>query len=185
MLRRARSKAGGQALLELADMRALPSFGQFDLVWAIDDAVNYLLTAGELTKALRGMAHNLAPSGRVLFDTNCLAMYRTFYAETQVIERGQLRLIWRGLGNGETKPGSEAAARFEVASLDGADRKEPLAATHRQRHFPAAEVVTAMEAAGLSCLAVLGQGLDGHAEQPLNEERHTKAIFIGKKRNRR
>jgi SAM-dependent methyltransferase len=42
MLRRARSKAEGQARLEVADMRRLPRLGRFDLVWAIDDAVNYL-----------------------------------------------------------------------------------------------------------------------------------------------
>ena len=29
-------------------MRELPVFGEFDLVWSLDDAVNYLLSAEEL-----------------------------------------------------------------------------------------------------------------------------------------
>src|ERR1051326_3619885 len=54
MLALAREKAGEAVDLVRADMRALPRFGEFDLIWALDDAVNYLLGVEELTNALTG-----------------------------------------------------------------------------------------------------------------------------------
>jgi SAM-dependent methyltransferase len=185
MLRRARSKARGQARFELADLRRLPRFGAYDLVWAIDDAVNYLLDLDQLEACMSGLARNLAPGGRVMFDTNTLRMYRTFYSETEVRERGDHRLVWQGHGDGQTAPGSLVSATFRVETRDGQRCGSRIAAVHRQRHFRHWDVIGAMARAGLECLAVLGQGLDGNAEEPLDEGRHTKAIFVGKRRQRR
>jgi SAM-dependent methyltransferase len=185
MLRRARSKAAGAARLELADMRELPRLGSFDLVWVIDDAINYLLAPRELERCMRGLARNLAPGARVLFDTNTLRTYRTFYAETEVLRRGKWELTWRGHASRETSPGTEVAATLEVRRSDGAIRAPSAKAVHRQRHFSPGEIVAAMGVAGLECLAVFGQGYDGYAEQPLDEARHTKAIFIGKQKEGR
>ena len=61
MVELARAKVGEAAALSVADMRELPGFGEFELVWALDDAVNYLLSAEELEQALSGMRANLAP----------------------------------------------------------------------------------------------------------------------------
>src|SRR5262249_13250195 len=44
MLALAVEKVGDAVRLEIADMLDLPSFGEFDLVWALDDAINYLLS---------------------------------------------------------------------------------------------------------------------------------------------
>src|SRR6478752_7257110 len=55
----ARSKVGDAAELFVADMRALPTVGEFDLVWCLDDAINYLLSATELQQAFSGMRRNL------------------------------------------------------------------------------------------------------------------------------
>ena len=46
MLERARAKVGDAVELAVADMLELPEFGEFDLVWALDDAINYLLSRG-------------------------------------------------------------------------------------------------------------------------------------------
>jgi len=81
MLGLARAKAGDAAWLSVADMRKLPEFGEFDLVWALDDAVNYLLSGEELGEALSGMKANLAPDGLLMFDVNSLQAYRTFFAD--------------------------------------------------------------------------------------------------------
>jgi SAM-dependent methyltransferase len=62
MLELARAKAGDVARLSVADMRELPTFGEFDLVWALDDAVNYLLSGEELGKALSGMRATWLPA---------------------------------------------------------------------------------------------------------------------------
>jgi len=173
MLAVAAEKAGTRAKLEVADMREMPRFGAFDLVWALDDAVNYLLDTAELEAALRGMRANLAPPGLLLFDANCLPVYRTFFAETQEFELEDGReLTWRGDAPRDAEPGSICEATMLI---DGA-----AFATHRQRHFPEHEVLEALERAGLECLDVYGQSTDGIPRKPLDEGTHTKAIYIAR-----
>ncbi|HWA54883.1 MAG TPA: class I SAM-dependent methyltransferase [Solirubrobacterales bacterium] len=176
MLARAREKAGDAVELSVADMTDLPVFGEFDLIWALDDAVNYLLSTDELQRALRGMRANLAPTGLLLFDVNTLQTYRTFFAQTEVVEREGRRLVWRGLMAPDVPPRSICESRLE------ADSGESL--THRQRHFPEADVLAALEAAGLECLDVYGHGTDGIPRQPLDETTHTKAVYIARASDR-
>jgi SAM-dependent methyltransferase len=171
MLELAREKAGEKVRLAVADMLELPDFGEFDLVWALDDAINYLLSPEELTRALAGMRANLAPTGLLLFDVNELRAYRTFFAETTVVEREGRRLIWRGLASADVPPGSICESEMEVAPGE--------ILTHRQRHFPEAEVREALASAGLECLGVYGHGLDGIPSKPL-EPTHTKAIYVAR-----
>jgi SAM-dependent methyltransferase len=181
MLGLAREKAGEAARLEVADMLELPRFGEFDLVWALDDAINYLLSPGELERALAGMRANLAPTGLLLFDVNELLAYRTFFAETVVVERGGRRLVWSGLAAPDVAPGSICESRLEVVPEDsGASEPETPALTHRQRHFSEAEVLAALEGAGLECLDVFGIYTDGILKQPLDDTTHTKAIYIAR-----
>ncbi len=178
MLELARIKAGEAAQLSVADMRKLPVFGEFDLVWALDDAVNYLLSGRELGEALSGMRANLAPSGLLMFDVNTLQAYRTFFAEEQRVERGGRQLIWRGQGSTDAAPGSISEARFEVES--GKDGAEIETHVHRQRHFPEAEVLDLIRAAGLECLDVYGHGFDAVPKQPVEELVHSKAVYIAR-----
>lgn len=174
MLELAREKGGEEAELSVADMRELPLFGEFDLVWALDDAVNYLLSVEELTQALSGMRRNLASTGLLQFDVNTLLAYRTFFAETELVERGGRRLLWQGQAAPDMPPGSICEAHLSVD-----DASEPLA-THRQRHFPEAEVLEAIDGAGLQCLDVFGITYDGIPRKPLDEAVNTKAIYIAR-----
>ena len=179
MLELARAKAGDTAQLTVADMRELPEFGKFDLVWALDDAVNYLLSTKELGSALRGMRANLAPDGLLMFDVNTLYAYRSFFAETQSVERGGRRLLWRGQGSSDAPPGSISEARFEVEPAAG--ESVPVQThVHRQRHFPEADVLEQLEAAGLECLDVFGHGFDAVLEQPVKELVHTKVVYMAR-----
>lgn len=177
MLELARGKAGDAARLTVADMRELPVFGEFDLVWALDDAVNYLLSAKELGDALSGMRANLAPGGLLMFDVNTLRTYRTFFAETETVERDGMRLVWQGQGSSDVAPGSISEARFEVEPGPGA-KGEVETHVHKQRHFPEAEVLATVEAAGLRCLDVFGHGHDAVLKQPVEELVHAKAVYI-------
>lgn len=184
MLERAREKVGDAVELAVADMLKLPEFGQFDLVWALDDAINYLLSPAELERALAGMRANLVPTGLLLFDVNALQAYRTFFAETEVIERGGQRLVWRGMAKPGVAPGSICESRLEVlpgeeGEMEGEDGGGPVL-THRQRHFPEAQVLDALRGAGLDPLDVYGHGLDGIPRQPLDESIHTKAIYVAR-----
>jgi SAM-dependent methyltransferase len=174
MIERARDRVGEEVELQVADMRALPRLGEFDLVWAVNDAVNYLLDGAELQAALAGMRRNLAPRGIVLFDVNTLAAYRSFFDEEVVVERDGRRMVWQGMGaEGDGGPGSIFEARFDGEGPG----VEPH--THRQRHFPETEVLGAIAAAGLTCVEISGES-DGELSQGLDEEIHTKAVYICK-----
>jgi SAM-dependent methyltransferase len=171
MLEAARLKVGGDVRLEVADMRELPEFGAFDLVWALNDAINNLLGEEEVVAALRGMKRNLAPGGVILFDLNTLSLCRLIAAEDEVreVDGGEVR--WTGLGEGEFEPGGFCESRLEISGA------EETAFVHRQRHFPEAQAIAAIEAAGLECLDVFGD-YEGAQDKPLDEERHQKAIYL-------
>lgn len=172
MLDLARAKVGGAATLLAADMRELPVLGQFDLVWAVNDAMNYLLTTNELESALAGMRANLAPGGILLFDVNTLATYRTFFSSEHVVEQNGRRMIWQGLMSATAVvPASINEARFEAKGEAGS------AHVHRQRHFTEEELLAAIAAVGLRSLGVAGE-LDGDLHQGLDEEVHTKAVYL-------
>ncbi|MGE5282518.1 MAG: class I SAM-dependent methyltransferase [Chloroflexota bacterium] len=177
----AREKAGDAVDLSVADMRELPVFGEFDLVWALDDAVNYLLDGDELRAALAGMRANLAPGGLLLFDLNSLLAYRTFFAETEVVERNGRRLVWTGLASADVAPGSICESRLEVQLPDGtpAPEEEPL--FHRQRHFPEAEVLAAFADAGLERVDVYGLDEAGAPRRPLDEAIHKKVLYLARR----
>lgn len=179
MLELARAKAGDTTRLSIADMRQLPAFGEFDLVWTLGDALNYQLSFEELVSALSGMRKNLAPGGLLLFDANGLACYRGFFAQTEEVERDGQRLTWRGQATADVATGSICESRFEVEPLS-AEHGEVETHVHRQRHHPEAEVLKGLEEAGLECLDVFGHGYDAVLQQPLDDSVHTKAIYIAR-----
>ncbi|HVD86152.1 MAG TPA: class I SAM-dependent methyltransferase [Solirubrobacterales bacterium] len=176
----AREKVGDKASLSVADMRELPTFGEFDLVWCLDDAVNYLLSTEELERALAGMRRNLGPEALLMFDVNTLESYRTFFAEEVVIERNGRRLIWKGLTSPDAEPGSIAEASFEVKPLEESAGPPIAPELHRERHFPEATVREALARAGLECLDVYGHHHDAIPHQPLDEVAHAKGIYIAR-----
>jgi ubiquinone/menaquinone biosynthesis C-methylase UbiE len=172
MLELARTKVGDGATLLTADMRELPDLGEFDLIWAVNDAINYLLSAEELEAALAGMRRSLAPDGIVLFDVNTISTYRSFFSSEYVVEENGRRLVWQGqMSPEEVAPGTVSEARFEAKGEAGSTH------VHRQRHFSEAEVLAAMEAVGLRCVGVFGE-LEGDLHQPLDEETHSKAVYL-------
>jgi SAM-dependent methyltransferase len=174
MIELARGKTAGDVRLVVSDMRRLPTFGRFDLVWALTDPINYLLNASELAMALEGMRRNLAPHGLLVFDLNTLRMYRTEFAETDVVETGRGRLVWEGLASAEVEPGSICEARL------GYESAAAPPSLHRQRHFPEDEVRQALAGCGLECLDVFGHTEDAVFCQPLDELSHLKAIYIAR-----
>lgn len=178
MLELARAKVGDAARLSVADMRELPVFGEFDLVWSLDDAVNYLLSPDDLGRALSRMRANLAPDGLLMFDVNTLRTYREFFAEREEIERGGRHFVWSGQASPDTPPRSVCEARLEVTEADGGKAIETH--VHRQRHHPEADVLEILREAGLECLDVFGHGHDAVLQQPVDERIHNKIVFIAR-----
>jgi len=182
MLDQARRKVDDAVRLEIADMRELPRFGEFDLVWVLADAINYLLGIEELEAALRGMRSNMAPSGLLLFDVNELPVY-SFYAEGVEVERDGRRFLLQGSAKNKVEPGSICEFFGYELPAEGGDRSASdgsNVSVHRQRHFTEAEVLPALDRAGLECLNVYGQSTDGIPRQPLDGAVHTKAVYVAR-----
>jgi SAM-dependent methyltransferase len=182
MLDIAASKAPPGVELHLADARRLPRYGRFDLVLLLDDVVNYLTEPDDLVTALTAAAANLAAGGVLVFDVNLLRMYRTFFAETVVVEAGDTFLAWRGRTPTDADAGvlSEAVLDAFTRDADGAWRRHE-ASVHWQRHHSQGEVRAALAAAGLECAGVYGHGLDGRPVAGADELRHTKALYIARR----
>lgn len=174
MIWRAEERLRQGAKLSVADMRQLPKLGPFDLVWAINDAINYLLSWQELIMALTGLRANLDTDGLLLFDLNTLHSYKTFFCETHTVEEGGRVMTWEGMMQPwQVHPTTICQARYSVSG------KEEVTAIHRQRHVPESEVLAALQICGLECIAVHGE-LDGELSQPLDEDRHSKAVYLAR-----
>jgi ubiquinone/menaquinone biosynthesis C-methylase UbiE len=180
MVALAREKVGDRAKLFVADMRELPVYGEFDVVFCLDDAVNYLLSGEELEQSLAGMRRNLGPGGLLMFDVNTLETYRTFFAEEVVVEHGGKRMTWKGRTSPDFQLGSIAEASLEVEPTDDSGGPAIPPEVHRERHFPEAGVRAALEAVGLECLDVYGHHHDAIPKQPLDEVAHAKAVYIAR-----
>jgi SAM-dependent methyltransferase len=156
----------------VADMRALPELGAFELITCLDDAVNYLLDDADLVAAFASIARLLAPDGVYLFDANTLATYRAGFAVDAVFERPLAAATWRGETTGPIEPGALCAA--SIAFDD--DGRE--VSRHVQRHHPAPTIRRALTSAGLACRAVLGQSTGGVLHEDAEEEVHTKLVYV-------
>ncbi|HEV7772504.1 MAG TPA: class I SAM-dependent methyltransferase [Conexibacter sp.] len=157
----------------VADMRALPELGAFELVTCLDDAVNYLLDAEDLVAAFASVARLLAPDGIYLFDTNTLATYRAGFAANATFERPLAAAVWRGETTEPIRAGALCSAAIELASDDGG-----AISRHVQRHHPEPTIRHALTSAGLACRAVLGQSTGGVLHEDADEDTHTKLVYV-------
>jgi SAM-dependent methyltransferase len=176
MLERARQEGGGKVELEVADMRELPAYGEFELVLSLNDSVNYLLGDGDLERALAAMRANLADDGLLLFDVNAKSTYKTGAwapGNDRTVEYEGRSWTWHPTG--EVRP-----SVFETR-IEGEDVETGI---HQQHFRPESEVREAMEAADLKCLAALSMTeVDGEVvlHEPPDEEGDYKVIYIGAK----
>lgn len=181
MLEIARAKAPS-AVLHEADLRDLPTFGAFDLVTALDDPLNYMLTESELELALRGIARNLAAGGVAIFDLNTLAQYRGQFARDSTIESDASLIVWRGRAGHETASGATVEATIDVFTPAEGDTWRRRSSLHRQRHWPRATVERLAVAAHLELVGVHGQRAGAHIDDYLEELVHIKAIYVARYR---
>lgn len=172
---------GADAEVVVADARALPRLGSFDLVTCLDDALNYLLSDEELEAAMRGVARNLRPGGLFVFDLNTLGTYRRFFTRDVVTELDDVVFCWRGGGDPEPAPRCVSSARVDVFAQT-VERWERTTTTHVQRHHPPDCVRAALAAAGLELVLVRGQidaaQIDSHAD----DDYHVKLLYLARKR---
>jgi SAM-dependent methyltransferase len=166
----------------VADMRALPLIGPFDLVTCLDDAVNYLLEGTDLDAALASMRGVLRPGGLLVFDVNTLHTYRTTFGSDGVWERDGRLFCWRGMTADGAQPGGVHEAVIDVFTSSGAGRCWTRTSTHhRQRHHPCAAVERSIRHAGLALRAIRGQSPGARLSRDADEERHTKLVFVAQR----
>jgi SAM-dependent methyltransferase len=166
MVARARMRGGLDAdRVFVADMRALPALGAFDLVTCLDDAVNYLLSPEDLAAAFASVARLLAPAGVYVFDANSLTTYRSGFAADATFEEPRAAAVWRGETTTPIGPGSICAASIEIEGQGTPSR-------HVQRHHPEPEIRTALASAGL------GQSTGAVLHEDADEEIHTKLVYV-------
>ena len=179
MVELAQRKAGRRVDVYVADMRRLPVFGEFDLITCIDDAINHLLSAGEVADALGSVRENLAPGGLLVFDVNTLAAYRQ--VPDVLVEDEDRLLRWRGGPAELSEPGGEAEIVIDVFTRqrDGLWRRS--LSRQRHRHHPIEELCELVEDAGLELVTVLGQRPGAVLDAELDEELHGKAVFIARR----
>jgi SAM-dependent methyltransferase len=165
----------------VADMRALPTVGEFDLVTCIDDALNYLLSDAELVAAFRGVADVLAPGGVYAFDVNSLKTYRTTFAQTFVREDPGALFCWRGEAAPTIEPGGSTSATIEMFIEDEDEVWQRLTSRHFQRHHEPAVIRAALASAGLECAAVAGQWAGCHLDDHVDETEQVKLVYFARK----
>jgi SAM-dependent methyltransferase len=181
MVERARAKLDGRGRerVFVADMRALPDgIGEFDLVTCLNDAVNYLLTPGDLTRAVCSMGAVLRPGGLLLFDVNARAAYRAGF-DDEVIESGDDVEFTVSGG-----PAPELDGLYEVV-IDAVERRSDGPARHHvrelQRHHDFDTVEHACGEAGLELADVLGQVPGGRLVRPADEDLHPKVLYVARR----
>lgn len=175
MLKVAKAKVINRVQLHHADVRTLPAFGEFDLVWAINHTLNYMMSNEELAAALVGMKRNLSRGGVLLFDLSTLRSMHEWFSEERISDLSIGKLRWQGLTTGaDAGPDLIWRARVELPSHPAANH------VHQQRHFSQAVVRSLMSRVGLDCLDVWGD-LDGTQDQPANEEHHERTIYIARR----
>jgi len=174
MLEIAGQEGGDQVDLAVADMRELPVLGEFELVIALNDPVNYLFEDGDLQRTFAGMRSNLADDGLLLFDCNTMSTFSTLYSDAvKEIDHNGRHWVWRGIG--------EIGPDLYEVQIEG-DNIEMIVT--RERFRTQAEVREALAAAGLECRASLGMYEDDegvHLSDPPDEDQHYKIVYIAAK----
>jgi SAM-dependent methyltransferase len=177
MARRAARRLGGATgRVTVADMRQLPSYGEFDLITCLDDAVNYLLETSDLDRAFAGAAANLRPGGIYAFDVNALHVFRSDFAASYTHEAGGVTFFWHGLGSADAAANSVSTGRYEIR----APGAPPRVSVHTQRHWPVDVVADRLSGAGLEPVAILGQSPGVVMSEVPDEAVHTKVMFLAR-----
>jgi SAM-dependent methyltransferase len=179
MLAEAARKTGDRAAFVQAPAEELPALGRFDYVTCLNDVCNYIVDPDALAAAFERIAANLDAGGVLFFDANMPATYRGFFAATHWRETREGKFVWHGSDPGDFEHGGVVEATVEIFRPDGPVWRHETS-RHVQRHYDHETLTELLAAAGLRVEAVYGQTDPGLPEQPVEPDRHTKALYIAK-----
>lgn len=167
----------------VADMRRLPALPHFDAVTCLDDAVNYLLTEGDVRATFAGIGRALRPGGLFAFDVNSLRTYASTFATRTEIDGDDAAFVWSGEGNPRARPGALFRATVEVVPKAGGNGR--VQSVHTQRHYTRETIERLLRAAGLRPVTVFGQAPGGRLLPGPDERRHTKLLYVAQRKEAR
>ena len=178
MVAQAQGKLGSRgARLFVADMRALPNLGGFDLITCLDDSVNYLLSGDDLEAAFSSFARCLAADGLLVFDCNSRATYGSAFRAQFVRECEDVFFAWRG----DPDPDDGlASATIDIFARDEFGWQRATS-EHRQRYHSRTTIAAATAAAGLELVATRGQSPGGRLDHDVDEDVHTKVVYLARR----
>jgi SAM-dependent methyltransferase len=176
MAERARARGAPRARVLVADMRALPLLGPFDLITCLDDALNHLVEPDDVVAALRGMRANLATDGVLVFDVTLFTAYTE--AADEIVDGDVHVVLWRGSRARLSRPGTTGEVLVDVftARPDGLWARTQMRQMHR--HYPVDELRSLAAEAGLRVLAILGQHAGGRLTDRFDEAHDRKALVV-------
>jgi cyclopropane fatty-acyl-phospholipid synthase-like methyltransferase len=167
----------------VADMRRLPVLPPFDAVTCLDDAVNYLLTEGDVRATFAGIGRALRPGGLLAFDLNSLRTYGSAFVTRSEVEAESATFVWEGEPRQAIVPGGMYRATVEV--MPRGNGSGTVTSVNTQRHYPRETVERLLRAAGLRPVTVFGQAPGGRLLPAPDEHEHTKLLYVAERKERK
>jgi SAM-dependent methyltransferase len=163
----------------VADMRRLPALPHFDAVTCLDDAVNYLLTEGDVRATFAGIGRALRPGGLLAFDVNSLRTYGSAFVSRSELDGPDATFTWEGEPRAAIAPGQLYRATVEIVPKNNAAGS--IRSVHTQRHYERETIERLLRGAGLRPLTVFGQARGGRLQAGPDERRHTKLLYVAER----
>jgi hypothetical protein len=173
MLALAREKCEAEDLpvdLLVHDLRLPATCEPATLVTCLDDALNYQSNADDLDSFVAGLATLVTAGGLIVFDTNSRWTYANSYTRTSEVDDGGVLMRWQG--------GRLGPDRFDAEITVWQHEQLVLRSRHCQRYWPRARVERSLSAADLHVLDVYGMSRDGAIDQPADDDRHSKFLYV-------
>ncbi|MFG2695335.1 class I SAM-dependent DNA methyltransferase [Kitasatospora sp. NPDC051984] len=157
--------------------------GPYDVVLCMSDIANYLADPAHLAEALVSLGQVMSPGGVLVFDANTRHGYRLMH-EPHVFESEGLHVTLRG----RFLPEDGDPERFRLnmtafrrsAEAPGVWSRESI--DHLQRHHSVEEFTRLLDAAGLDLVAAHGLNRDGSMADSVDEDSHTKGLYVAVRR---
>jgi predicted TPR repeat methyltransferase len=177
MLEQARARLGDDVQLGVCALpEPLPTGPKVDLVTAFNDVVNYV-EPKSLSRSFAVLADRMRSGGLLLFDANTPLLYRLLLSQPRLHDIGGALFIWEPLEDPESH---RADLHAFARDPDDPDKWLRTVSHHTQYHHPHAQIVAALEAAGLELVAVRGAHDGGDLEQVPDDDQHIKRVYLAR-----
>lgn len=188
MIRIARENHGSTGIgFHVHDVRhPFTEGGPYDVVLCMSDIVNYCADAEHLAEALTSFGAAMRPGAVLVFDANTSRGY-AMMRSTHVY---QYEGLFATMSGRFLKDGDDPERFRMVMNAFRNNGPEPHLWTretieHLQRHHTPQEFADTLDAAGLDLVAAHGLERDGSLSDRVDEDAHTKGLYVAVRRSDR